>query len=694
MMLQDIRNVQHEIEQSYVSSFTQFNGYMLPIYRKRDNWLHGKINQLLIAQHIHDSSIFDRALTANVPDIHRLQYKALVDFNNLNFALASNIEPLIIQTLLKHKTISNQIKELFVKEMDAVPTSDKKTFNEIHKSAVGQYDSDYIETKVFLPSATIEAVIAAISLTLDDTTHFTEYNPEPFKSDIVDLLIRELPSLYLLKIQKQKDDKETARFNKKNQKLLKMYKKKLPDIPKAIEQELTEYMGQTSHFSLVGVTLTNALSLSQPHRLSTKIEKHADPDRSHIPGMLLGSSFVDTLAAYIYVTQVSDDPLKHRTSIRIPFGSLVELPYFSASLFKTIEQSLIYLAETVPGKNAPVPIETFVTPRAKRKDRDKDVTKTYYEASLNELATALTVQPFVAKHPELIGNITKNINRIPNEILNQNLFDNHDESAIQELFVDTPFEVYKRLHKDVEPEEVYKGHLSNVLKRTFRHALIVNEHIDKTSKDQQKAIEGLKQDIKQKHAQVQQHECRLKIRDVKITKLLSDVSLLKHQLEQERASNDRIAELERENQKQKEQIQTLNDMLLDVVSRENDIPDTCEDETVQNIVSDDTLDAMTKDLSELQIAVVGGHDNWHANLIKQLPDTRIVKAEHINTDFSFLHTVDVLVINVSILNHSIYHKVKNQIKRQTKKTKIVYLNTQGSNIPLTIQQLHQQIKGV
>lgn len=159
---------------------------------------------------------------------------------------------------------------------------------------------------------------------------------------------------------------------------------------------------------------------------------------------------------------------------------------------------------------------------------------------------------------------------------------------------------------------------------------------------------------------------------------------------------DRIAELEAKLEQQNGYIQSLEkkvkeqessiqeDALLrqevlalrEYVFREENEVDLSEDITQE-----------TK-IDHLKIAVVGGHQRWHARIKQEYPQIRTVSPDEKTIDLSFLNNMDIVCFETSYSNHTIYKKALSVLEGN--KVSIQYAN--GSVNPNTLAYQLSKVK--
>lgn len=101
------------------------------------------------------------------------------------------------------------------------------------------------------------------------------------------------------------------------------------------------------------------------------------------------------------------------------------------------------------------------------------------------------------------------------------------------------------------------------------------------------------------------------------------------------------------------------------------------------------LDSFVNDLQDINVAIVGGHEAWRANVQHLLPNATIIIPEQHNKSVSSVRNADILVINTGTLNHSIYKRTRTEFEHNPN-GKIIWINSQMSNMEKTFQTIYQQ----
>jgi len=96
-----------------------------------------------------------------------------------------------------------------------------------------------------------------------------------------------------------------------------------------------------------------------------------------------------------------------------------------------------------------------------------------------------------------------------------------------------------------------------------------------------------------------------------------------------------------------------------------------------------SLDDMCRAVNSPAVLIVGGHPVWQKQIKDKLPDTTIVPADMLGFDPNNLGDVRLVVFNTAYLNHGMYYKIINFVRKN--KIRVCYV---------TNQNIEASIKGV
>lgn len=181
-------------------------------------------------------------------------------------------------------------------------------------------------------------------------------------------------------------------------------------------------------------------------------------------------------------------------------------------------------------------------------------------------------------------------------------------------------------------------------------------------------------------------EGRIKKQKSEIHKTLNDSKRQLDQIHTELQEKDiRIEELESLLKKKEQDEEEMKSLKKEVVSlreyvfREAIEPSNeNEDEEASNMAIHQVY------LQDVKIAVMGGHQRWHRRLKEALPQVRTVLPDETNLDLSFVRNMDIVCIETSYNNHTLYRRVMGELKQS--RAKIHYMNSQ-INIQKMLEEL-------
>jgi len=150
--------------------------------------------------------------------------------------------------------------------------------------------------------------------------------------------------------------------------------------------------------------------------------------------------------------------------------------------------------------------------------------------------------------------------------------------------------------------------------------------------------------------------------------LEKEIALLK---EKTKAQEEEILELKREKRDNSFERNELQFLKKEVISLREYI---FSKEEERNEFEHDVQNDAIEQLQKVKIAVIGGHQRWHQKIKETLPHIRTVHPDEMNIDLSFLRNMDLVLIETSYNNHTLYHKVLGMLK--------------SSDVP--VRYIHQQ----
>lgn len=169
-------------------------------------------------------------------------------------------------------------------------------------------------------------------------------------------------------------------------------------------------------------------------------------------------------------------------------------------------------------------------------------------------------------------------------------------------------------------------------------------------------------------------------------KQANEVSELKQQLRQAQLSlhNQNLAHTN-EIQSYKEQVSDMKEQLemnkeLDMAELENEgitIRELSDQESEDNSGDHDDIDYIEM-IKELNIAVIGGHNNLHTNIRNAFPNKNLIliTPRNYTTPIKVINKADVIVYIDSHNNHGQFRRVMAHLRKNDLKYKMFYSNTQ------------------
>jgi len=116
---------------------------------------------------------------------------------------------------------------------------------------------------------------------------------------------------------------------------------------------------------------------------------------------------------------------------------------------------------------------------------------------------------------------------------------------------------------------------------------------------------------------------------------------------------------------------------------------------VNNVDSDTdesvATEAVIERLNRPSVCFIGGDRNWQQRLKEDLPDAVFQLAEESNRSMSHVERADIIIYNTATMNHGLFYRFKNHLKRNSKDPAVIYLNNQASNAERTYQSIARQL---
>ena len=138
---------------------------------------------------------------------------------------------------------------------------------------------------------------------------------------------------------------------------------------------------------------------------------------------------------------------------------------------------------------------------------------------------------------------------------------------------------------------------------------------------------------------------------------------------------NKIKELEKENKKLSQKLNEKEDYKKEVSSlREFIFNLDNQEEYIEK-------DIDTNKLKNVKAVVIGGHEKWQQRMKELLPNFTFIHPDALNFDINILNNADIVFIYTNYLNHAMYYKVINEIRKNDIRLEYLSANT-NENIVL------------
>lgn len=161
------------------------------------------------------------------------------------------------------------------------------------------------------------------------------------------------------------------------------------------------------------------------------------------------------------------------------------------------------------------------------------------------------------------------------------------------------------------------------------------------------------------------------------------INRLEDTIEKQNKSLSQLESLRQKNRCLEEQLTWQEER----IEQEETIHDI-DDDIIQNDIDVSTI---KQRLNQNDVCFMGGDPNWHNALRQDLPLANFQLAEESGRSMSHVEKAKIIVYNTATMNHGLFYRFKNSMKRNTNAPIVIYLNTQGSNKTLTYQRIGQQL---
>lgn len=171
-------------------------------------------------------------------------------------------------------------------------------------------------------------------------------------------------------------------------------------------------------------------------------------------------------------------------------------------------------------------------------------------------------------------------------------------------------------------------------------------------------------------------EQSLEQKDKTIANLTARIENLNKRISQHNALKLKYAELE-------EKLKWQEEITLE--TEDDDAIDANDHESIN-------IDKVIKRLNNNDVCFLGGNIKWQQNLENDIPNATFHIAEEIGRSMHQLESAQIIVYNTATMNHRMFYKFKNALKRNTQNPIIIYINNQGSNKDITFEKIGRHIQ--
>lgn len=215
-----------------------------------------------------------------------------------------------------------------------------------------------------------------------------------------------------------------------------------------------------------------------------------------------------------------------------------------------------------------------------------------------------------------------------------------------------------------------------------------NDHIAKIIDEKTESLEKIKtlstesnknvEKIKQKDKQIEELTRQLNQKESQ----LNDVKSQYDRLSKDLAPFDRLKSAH-------DELSSQNEILLDQLNRiqQSQHDKQSNDTTIEPYDESKIINI----LNDQAVCVIGGHNHWLADMQRILPKAKMYDPDKKNATMEAIETADILIINTSILNHTLYRRVQAAIA-ENPNVNIAYINTQGSNVSRSLMTVNDQLE--
>lgn len=324
-------------------------------------------------------------------------------------------------------------------------------------------------------------------------------------------------------------------------------------------------------------------------------------------------------------------------------GELLMFKSYVSNLF------LYYEADKIPVNNT------------KTKDRPLKLKDNVF---VSELFNGLTVvdDMFTQYFHDLFTLNDQSLNTLYNQVLDKNMI-NNNMAALASIEEDEDFKVIVDEHRTV----LFK--IGLVMQAMINLQLGIKEVI--TIQKKFDNVDEVLQDIEEYEAKINEKDQIIAQQEEKIQDLNKSIAQLDSVQLKNQLLNDKIASLEE---------------FIESQDYANKIEDNLNKQNAEEYNQDEFL----KELNTKRITIVGGYDAYVQKLLDIFPNAKTYSADVVDSSYSLKDT-DILILNTFYLNHPVFYKIKNLLKKTTNQVDVIYINENNTNPKRFLDNIHKQL---
>lgn len=283
---------------------------------------------------------------------------------------------------------------------------------------------------------------------------------------------------------------------------------------------------------------------------------------------------------------------------------------------------------------------------------------------VSELFNGLTIvdDMFTQYFHELFTLNDQSLNTLYNQVLDKNMI-NNNMAALASIEEEEDFKVIVDEHRTV----LFK--IGLVMQAMINLQLGTKEVI--TIQKKFDDVDEVLQDIEEFEAKIEEKDQTIAQLEEKIQNLNKSIAQLDNVQLKNQLLNDKIASLE-------EFIENQN--------YANKIEDNLNQQNVEAYNQDEFL----KELNTKRITIVGGYDAYIQKLLDIFPNAKTYSADVVDSSYSLKDT-DILILNTFYLNHPVFYKIKNLLKKTANQVDVIYVNENNTNPKRFLDNIHKQL---